>query len=114
MLAHIIKCHRQPLAENTMHIGIPAVPSLQRGLAMVVDYQTSSPLLRLALKRQFSDAQDILPMVEVLAAWLNLWSRTSVKVGDGASEEKLSHSSGIPSLQRVRQYNLESKPHHDG
>jgi len=103
MLAYIVKYHRQRTEQDAsaMQIEIPGVPTLQRSLAMVVPYPMSPPLARLALKQQFSDAQDILYMLEILTAWLNVWSRAFSNVGEEGSQEKSVAISGIPSLQKI-------------
>ncbi|KIJ56494.1 hypothetical protein M422DRAFT_238121 [Sphaerobolus stellatus SS14] len=103
LLAYIVRYHRQRVEqdENAMQIGIPGAPTLARCLAMVVSYRMSPPMARLALKQHFSDAQDILYIIEILSVWLQIWGKAALQE---AAAENVANTIGLPSVQSILEF----------
>ncbi|KAI0082514.1 hypothetical protein K474DRAFT_527095 [Panus rudis PR-1116 ss-1] len=73
-LHDVISSKRQhPSSDDAMQVDAPsgtAIPSLSTVLPLIVMYPTSAPALRLALRQQLRDADELVCIFEMLVAWL--------------------------------------------
>lgn len=77
ILAYVVQCHRQRQTrhEDAMQTEMHGIPALQPFLARVLEYRMSPSIVRLALKQHFSDAENIVCVLEILADWFQLWCK---------------------------------------
>lgn len=74
LLSDVVTSHRQRRSpdDNEMQVD-DRTPSLAHFLYTFVNYATSPPMLRLALKQHLTDARDVVCVLEVLEGWVKRW-----------------------------------------
>lgn len=55
--------------------------SLEEFLGRCVSYDTSASALRLALRKNLSDAEEIVAVLQVLGSWMKKWGEAEDEVG---------------------------------
>ena len=95
--------------ENTMQVDpLPAqiqdTPSLEEYLSRCVSYDTSASSLRLALRKNLSEVEETVAVLQVLESWMKRWGEAEDKLGVFAASSpstKDGSTQPMPELSKV-------------